>query len=80
MMKHAFVVKLWFGQRERESLCEGDRETPVTRTNLRLNVIVTPVNGRFAHKISWRCPNQVRNVSFLCLPIIFSAEINSEVG
>ena len=55
-------------------------ETPVTRYKRRINVIVTPVNGRFAKKVSLRRPYQVRILLFLCLQINISAKVKSLIG
>ena len=52
-------------------------ETPVTRYKHRINVIITPVNGRFAQNVSLRRPYQVRILLFLCLQINISAKVKS---
>ena len=55
-------------------------ETPVTRYKHRINVIVTPVNGRFAKNVPWRRPYQVRILLILCLQINISAKVKSLIG
>ena len=55
-------------------------ETPVTRYKHRINVIVTPVNGRFAQNVLLRRPYQIRILLLLCLQINISAKLKSLIG
>ena len=61
---------LWETARYRLKYCLKGPLNPKQPTNHkhRINVIVTPVNGRFAQKVSLWHPYQIRILLFLCCP------------